>query len=76
MLVVAAYESRGVSHSVLESATFDNAQQVQVAQRTRDVGIRMALGAQAPQVWWLIAKRAFVQLAAGTVIEAELETRT
>ena len=26
MLVVAAYESRGVSRSVLESATFDNAQ--------------------------------------------------
>ncbi len=30
--------------------------------------MRMALGAQAKQVWWLIARRAFVQLAIGLAI--------
>jgi len=36
-----------------------------VAQRTQEIGVRMALGAQAPQVWWLVVRRGLVQLATG-----------
>jgi predicted permease len=39
-----------------------------VAQRTQEIGVRMALGAQAPQVWWLIVRRGLVQLAIGLTI--------
>jgi hypothetical protein len=39
-----------------------------VAQRRREIGVRMALGAQPKQVWWLIARRAFIQLAIGLAI--------
>jgi len=39
-----------------------------VAQRTQEIGVRMALGAQAPQVWWLVIRRSLVQLAAGLAI--------
>jgi len=39
-----------------------------VAQRTQEIGVRMALGAQAPQVWWLVVRRGLVQLAIGLTI--------
>ena len=39
-----------------------------VAQRTQEIGVRMALGAQASQVWWLVVRRGLVQLAIGLAI--------
>jgi predicted permease len=36
-----------------------------VSQRTQEIGVRMALGAQAGQVQWLILRRSIVHLAAG-----------
>ena len=39
-----------------------------VAQRTQEIGIRMALGAERKQVWWLILRRGIFQLATGLVL--------
>jgi putative ABC transport system permease protein len=39
-----------------------------VTHRTREIGLRMALGAEARQVWWLIARRSSVNLAIGLTL--------
>jgi predicted permease len=39
-----------------------------VSQRTQEIGVRMALGAQAQQVWWLILRGSIVQLTIGLAI--------
>jgi putative ABC transport system permease protein len=39
-----------------------------VAQRTQEIGVRMALGAQTAQVMWLILRRSLVQMAIGLTL--------
>ena len=39
-----------------------------VSQRTQEIGVRMALGAQARQVWWMVLRGAIVQLTIGLAI--------
>ena len=39
-----------------------------VAQRTQEIGLRMALGAQRDQVAWLFLRRSFIQLAIGLTL--------
>jgi putative ABC transport system permease protein len=41
-----------------------------VSQRTQEIGVRMALGAQPQQVWWMVLRGALVQLAIGLAIGA------
>ena len=41
-----------------------------VAQRTRDIGVRIALGASRADVWWTVSRRAAVQLGIGLAFGA------
>ena len=50
---------------VLSSVALYSVMAYSVTQRTQEIGVRMALGAQRPQVMWLIVKRGLGQLAIG-----------
>jgi putative ABC transport system permease protein len=50
---------------VLSSVALYSVMAYSVTERTQEIGVRMALGAQRPQVLWLIVKRGLGQLAIG-----------
>jgi putative ABC transport system permease protein len=39
-----------------------------VRQRTQEIGVRLALGARAPRVWWLVLRRVLAQIAIGLAV--------
>jgi predicted permease len=39
-----------------------------VKQRTQEIGVRLALGAAAPHIWWLVLRRVMMQLGIGLVL--------
>jgi len=46
-----------------------------VTQRTHEIGVRMALGGQAAQVWSLVLRRVMVQLAMGLALGLAIELK-
>jgi predicted permease len=61
------YGGMGVLGLVLASVGLAGVTAYAVARRTREIGIRMALGARRPQVLWLVLREAVVIVGAGTV---------
>ena len=39
-----------------------------VVQRTREIGVRMALGAEAREIWWLVTRRVSLQIGTGLLL--------
>ncbi len=39
-----------------------------VSQRTREIGVRVALGADARRIWWTVVRRGSIQLGAGVLV--------
>ena len=72
MLARATHRTREVAVRVSRSCCRRSdclpSRQYPVTQRTQEIGIRMALGAQATQVSWLILRRGMIQLAIGLVL--------
>jgi putative ABC transport system permease protein len=58
----------GVSALILATVGLYAVTAYSVAQRTREIGVRVALGAQASHVWWLVTRSASWQIAIGLVI--------
>jgi ABC-type antimicrobial peptide transport system permease subunit len=39
-----------------------------VSQRTQEIGVRVALGANARRIWWIVVRRGSIQLGAGVLV--------